>query len=138
MQKRFDAVCKISDRRTEASEPQGAKLLDFFAADVFDNAKMAEHLPKTTYKKLIATINGMQPLDASIADEVATPASLRGMGRTAHVVYGDVLRACQSLDVDGSRRAVHAVASQGLCLVHHAARTCAWHPVHARCGIGGG
>ena len=72
MQKRFDAVCKISDRRTEASEPQGAKLLDFFAADVFDNAKMAEHLPKTTYKKLIATINGMQPLDASIADEVAT------------------------------------------------------------------
>ena len=59
MQKRFDAVCKISDRRTEATEPQGSKVLDFFAADVFDNAKMAEHLPKSTYKKLMATLNGM-------------------------------------------------------------------------------
>ena len=72
MQKRFDAVCKISDRRTEATEPQGSKVLDFFAADVFDNAKMAEHLPKSTYKKLMATLNGMQPLDPGIADEVAT------------------------------------------------------------------
>ena len=72
MQKRFDAVCKISDRQTTAAEPQGSKVLDFFAEDVFDIAKMAEHLPKSTYKKLIATINGMQPLDPSIADEVAT------------------------------------------------------------------
>ena len=72
MQKRFDAVCKISDRRTEGTEPQGSKVLEFFAADVFDNAKMAEHLPKSTYKKLMATLNGMQPLDPGIADEVAT------------------------------------------------------------------
>ena len=72
MQKRFDAVCRISDRRTEPSEPAGAKVLDFFAADVFDNAKMAEHLSKSTYKKLMATLNGMQPLDPAIADEVAS------------------------------------------------------------------
>ena len=72
MQKRFDAVCKISDRRTEGTEPQGSKVLEFFAADVFDNEKMAKHLPKSTYKKLMATLNGMQPLDPGIADEVAT------------------------------------------------------------------
>ena len=48
MQKRFDAVCKISDRQTTAAEPQGSKVLDFFAEDVFDIAKMAEHLPKST------------------------------------------------------------------------------------------
>ena len=72
MQKRFDAVCKISDRHTSPAEPQGAKVLDYFAEDVFDIAKMAEHLPKNTYKKLMATINGMQPLDPDIADEVAT------------------------------------------------------------------
>ena len=29
---------------------------------------MAEHLPKSTFKKLVATINGMQPLDPDIAD----------------------------------------------------------------------
>ncbi len=72
MQKRFDAVCKISDRTTIPAEAQGAKVLDYFAEDVFDIAKMAEHLPKNTYKKLMATINGMQPLDPDIADEVAT------------------------------------------------------------------
>ena len=60
MQKRFDAVCKISDRCTTAQEPQGAKVLDIFAEDVFDNAKMALHLPKSTYKKLMAAINGME------------------------------------------------------------------------------
>ena len=72
MQKRFDAVCKISDRGTVPAEPQGAKVLDYFAEDVFDIEKMAEHLPKSTFKKLVATINGMQPLDPDIADEVAT------------------------------------------------------------------
>ena len=71
MQKRFDAICKISDRLPAAGEPQGAKVLDFFAEDVFDTAKMAAHLSKATYKKLIATINGRQTLDPSIADEVA-------------------------------------------------------------------
>ncbi len=72
MQKRFDAVCKISDRMTTPDEPQGAKVLEYFAEDVFDIAKMAAHLPKSTYKKLMATINGMQPLDPAIADDVAT------------------------------------------------------------------
>ncbi|MBQ7652496.1 MAG: glutamine synthetase III, partial [Victivallales bacterium] len=72
MQKRFDAVCKISDRRTTPAEPQGEKVLEYFAEDVFDIAKMAAHLPKSTYKKLMATINGMQPLDPAIADDVAT------------------------------------------------------------------
>ena len=33
MQKRFDAICKISDRLPAAGEPQGAKVLDFFAED---------------------------------------------------------------------------------------------------------
>ncbi|MBR5026143.1 MAG: hypothetical protein IKX48_13850 [Victivallales bacterium] len=39
MQKRFDAVCKISDRTTIPAEAQGAKVLDYFAEDVFDIAK---------------------------------------------------------------------------------------------------
>ena len=72
MQKRFDAVCRISDRQTTPAEPQGAKVLEYFAEDVFDIEKMAAHLPKSAYKKLMATINGMQPLDPSIADDVAT------------------------------------------------------------------
>ncbi len=72
MQKRFDAVCKISDRRTAVEAPQGAKVLEYYAEDVFDIQKMAAHLPKSAYKKLMATMNGMQPLDPSIADDVAT------------------------------------------------------------------
>ena len=72
MQKRFDAVCRISDRHTVPAEAQGAKVLEYFAEDVFDIEKMAAHLPKSAYKKLMATINGMQPLDPSIADDVAT------------------------------------------------------------------
>jgi len=72
MQKRFDAVCRISDRTTVPAAPQGSMVLEHFAEDVFDIAKMAQHLSKTTYKKLAATINGMQPLDPSIADEVAS------------------------------------------------------------------
>ncbi len=72
MQKRFDAVCRISDRKTAPDEPQGAKVLEYFAEDVFDIGKMAEHLPKSVYKKLMETINGMRPLDPSIADDVAT------------------------------------------------------------------
>jgi len=72
MQKRFDAVCRISDRRTTPDDAQGAKVLEYFAEDVFDIEKMAAHLPKSVFKKLTATINGMQPLDPSIADDVAT------------------------------------------------------------------
>ena len=72
MQKRFDAVCRISDRSTLPAEAQGAKVLEYFAEDVFDIEKMAAHLPKSVYKKLMATINGMQPLDPAIADDVAT------------------------------------------------------------------
>ncbi len=71
MQKRYDAVCKVSDRRTATAEPQGNKVLEYFADDVFDNAKMAEYLSQTTYTKLAATVRGMKPLDPDIADEVA-------------------------------------------------------------------
>ena len=70
-QKRFDAICKISDRTTKWEEPIGAGVLELFAEDVFDTAKMLEHLPKSTCDKLLATLKGMQPLDVEIADAVA-------------------------------------------------------------------
>jgi len=70
-QKRFDAICKISDRINTAAKPIGSDVLDLFAEDVFDTAKMLEHLPKSTCEKLMATIKGMQPLDIEIAEAVA-------------------------------------------------------------------
>ena len=70
-QKRFDAICKISDRITNEAAPIGADVLGLFAEDVFDTAKMLEHLPKSTCDKLLATLRGMQPLDVEIADAVA-------------------------------------------------------------------
>ncbi len=71
LQKRFDAICKISERGTLGDAPVGAGLLEMYAEDVFDTAKMAEYLPEATCAKLMATLKGMQPLDVEIADEVA-------------------------------------------------------------------
>ncbi|MBO4345630.1 MAG: glutamine synthetase III, partial [Victivallales bacterium] len=71
LQKRFDAICKISERGTVQDAPVGAGLLEMYAEDVFDTAKMAEYLPEATCAKLMATLKGMQPLDVEIADEVA-------------------------------------------------------------------
>ena len=71
MQKRYDAICKISDRQHVSAPPCGSEVLSAYAEDVFDTAKMAEFLPRPVYRKLQATMQGMQPLDAEIADVVA-------------------------------------------------------------------
>ena len=42
-----------------------------YAEDVFDAKAMKEYLPKATCKKLLATIEGGQPLDPAIAGDVA-------------------------------------------------------------------
>ena len=70
-QKRFDAICKISDRRAPEGTPQGATVTELFAQDVFDRAKMERRLSPDSYRKLLATMDGLAPLDSAIADEVA-------------------------------------------------------------------
>ena len=70
-QKRFDAICKISDRRPPEGTPQGNQVTAFFACDVFDRAKMEKRLSPDSYRKLLATMDGLAPLDSAIADEVA-------------------------------------------------------------------
>ncbi len=83
MQKRFDAICKISERQIPMQPSQTAGVLESFAEDVFDTAKMAEYLPKPTFRKLQATLKGMQPLDSDIADIVANARKERAISRGA-------------------------------------------------------
>ncbi|MCQ2397633.1 MAG: glutamine synthetase III, partial [Lentisphaeria bacterium] len=69
---RSNLVFEAAEHNLPISAPMGAAALEHFAEDVFDASKMAAHLSKSTYRKLMATLNGMQPLDPSIADEVAS------------------------------------------------------------------
>ena len=69
--KRFDAVSAIADRMTPVQELRVPASFDDYAENVFDKSKMLARLTKATARKLLATIEGRQPLDPSIADEIA-------------------------------------------------------------------
>ena len=68
---RFDAISTIASREvSNMCEPSPVKKIDF-AEDVFTKETMFRYLSKDTSKKLLATIEQGQPLDPSIAGEVA-------------------------------------------------------------------
>lgn len=71
LEMRIDAVKSVSERCIGFLPLACPAAIDHYAEDVFDSAKMFEYLPKGTVRKLLATINGGQPLDSSIADDVA-------------------------------------------------------------------
>ena len=64
---------------------------ELFGANVFSDQVMKDRLPKPVYKALQATIKKGEPLDASVADAVATAmkdwAIERGATHYAHVFY---------------------------------------------------
>ncbi len=70
--KRYDAIKTIAERAAAAPVSVEKADIAFFAEDVFDREKMCRYLPKETAEKLLPTIDEGQPLDASIADEVAS------------------------------------------------------------------
>ena len=80
---RSNLVLAASERSLTVTPPLGITALEHFAEDVFDADKMAACLSRTTYKKLMGTLQGMQPLDPDIADEVASAMKAWAVGRGA-------------------------------------------------------
>jgi len=68
---RLSAVKKIAELKASAPCPVGEAQDIDYADDVFTRETMKKYLSKDTCRKLMATIEGGQPLDPSIAGEVA-------------------------------------------------------------------
>jgi glutamine synthetase len=87
---RAQAVNQIINRTAMPPKPP-SRLEDIWATNVFDLAKMQAGLPKAVFKSIKNTIVTGNPLDASIADTVATAmrdwALSKGALYYAHVFY---------------------------------------------------
>ncbi len=87
---RKEAMSLINNRQPMDVKPAG-KLLDIWASDVFDLAKMKQMLPKAVFKSLENTIKSGTPLDPSVADTVASAmkdwAISKGASYYSHVFY---------------------------------------------------
>jgi glutamine synthetase len=87
---RAQAVNQIVNRVPMPPKPP-SRLEDIWAINVFDLAKMQASLPKSVFKSIKNTVVSGAPLDASIADTVATAmrdwALSKGALYYAHVFY---------------------------------------------------
>ncbi|MFN8051350.1 MAG: glutamine synthetase III [Acidimicrobiales bacterium] len=83
----IEAITSYSTPHEEFSEPLG----DLFGKNVFSKSVMKARLPKTVYKSLLDTIEHGKPLDATVADIVASAmkdwAIENGASHYAHVFY---------------------------------------------------
>ncbi|MFA5040713.1 MAG: glutamine synthetase III [Bdellovibrionales bacterium] len=68
---RLKAINSVADLPPIEPLPAKAVNLDCYAEDVFNDAAMREHLSKDVYKILSDTINDGEPLDHTIAGDVA-------------------------------------------------------------------
>jgi glutamine synthetase len=87
---RIQAIQQIASRVPQAPKTP-KKLEEMWAADVFNLSKMQECLPADVFASVKKTIQAGEPLDASIADVVATAMKDWAMGKGAlyyaHVFY---------------------------------------------------
>lgn len=87
---RVQAVSQITNRPTLPPKPP-ERLEDMWAENVFNLSKMQASLPKAVFKSVKKTIVTGEPLDASVADAVATAmrdwATSKGALYYAHVFY---------------------------------------------------
>jgi glutamine synthetase len=87
---RIQAIQQIASRVPQAPKAP-KKLEEMWAADVFNLSKMQECLPADVFASVKKTIQAGEPLDASIADVVATAMKDWAMGKGAlyyaHVFY---------------------------------------------------
>jgi glutamine synthetase len=87
---RIQAIQQIASRVPQAPKAP-KKLEEMWAADVFNLSKMQECLPADVFASVKKTIHAGEPLDASIADVVATAmkdwAMSKGALYYAHVFY---------------------------------------------------
>lgn len=68
---RKKAIANIATRKANATEVVSQPIEDLFGENVFSLPTMKRELPKTAYKKLVATIKKGEPISSDIADEVA-------------------------------------------------------------------
>ncbi|MDR2105330.1 MAG: glutamine synthetase III [Deferribacteraceae bacterium] len=71
MNKRFEAVGKIAEYRSEPLLKSTPSSVDNFGEDVFNSESITKYLSKPTAQKLLDTINNRNLLDPAIAPEVA-------------------------------------------------------------------
>jgi glutamine synthetase len=87
---RIQAIQQIASRVPQAPKAP-KKLEEMWAADVFNLSKMQECLPADVFASVKKTVQAGEPLDASIADVVATAMKDWAMGKGAlyyaHVFY---------------------------------------------------
>ena len=69
---RFRALETMLSRTAVKYSPPSAKVSDFFGTNVFNTEVQRQKLPKSVFKALQKTINQGKPLEASVADAVAT------------------------------------------------------------------
>ena len=67
---RFQALEKAASKRPVEID-NGKRPSDYFGCKVFDKAKMYKYLPSDIYARMVAVMDGYEPMDASIVDEVA-------------------------------------------------------------------
>lgn len=67
---RFQALEKAASKRPVEID-NGKRPSDYFGCKVFDKAKMYKYLPSDIYARMVAVMDGSEPMDASIVDEVA-------------------------------------------------------------------
>ena len=69
---RVAAINAIASRPAGEYPPTNVPGTEIYGEDVFNVNSMRDALPKSVYKKLIATVQSGEPLDPAIADDVAT------------------------------------------------------------------
>ena len=80
---RVNGVISVAERSISAPMPAQAATLGDYAEDVFSPEVMRDYLSKEVCAKLLATINNGEPLDASVADDVAQALKRWAMERGA-------------------------------------------------------
>ena len=68
---RIQTVSKVADREVPPKREAFAESIDCYGEDVFNAAAMSRYLPKSVAAKLFATLHNNEPLDPSIATDVA-------------------------------------------------------------------
>ncbi len=71
MSQRKNALAEIAARPSEAPVNEMLNVSEIYGQNIYSMKTMREDLPKSVYKKLIATIQKGEPIAADIADEVA-------------------------------------------------------------------
>jgi glutamine synthetase len=80
---RFQALQAVLTRTIPEVKVHGAKISDFFGANVFDKKKMMDYLSKDAYQSIVSAIEIGEPIPRDMAEQVASAMKAWAMGKGA-------------------------------------------------------